>query len=108
LDLNEIIELVTALFNSMPWLVVGFSILVLVGSAFIVGNNTGAAKRIRASLDNIRSGLTRSRDILNQLGEQQDITAARIHEARDGIQSALDIIQAIRMGNDISNGDPDS
>jgi len=107
LELNEIYDLATALFDAMPWLVIGFCILVLVGSAFIVGNNTGAARRIRASLDSIRSGLTRSRDILNQLGEQQDITAARIHEARDGIQSALDIIQSIRMGNDSNDGDTD-
>jgi hypothetical protein len=128
MSVEEILELLRSFFQAAPALFALFTILVAVTAAVILGNNSGSAKRFRASVDRITESLERSRVILSRAeeynrqlaehakaggifslkaGAEAERAVSGIRDARDGIESALSVIRGLQ-GRDDSEDDPDS
>jgi uncharacterized membrane protein len=124
-EASEIIRLVTAFLDSAPWLVALVVLVALIGASVVVGNNSAAARRVRASIDKLRDSLERSRTIIaeaeranyevaEQLKQSAELNGDAVTEAvraldgvrdaRAGITDALSIIRAIQDTNN-SSGD---
>jgi uncharacterized protein Yka (UPF0111/DUF47 family) len=127
--MNEIIELLTAFFQAAPALFSGIAILLAISAAVIVRHNSGAVKRIRASIDKLRDSFERSRKLLaeaeranyevaEQLKQSAELNGdavteaehavAGIRDAKAGVEQALSIIRAIQdTDNSSSNSSLD-
>ncbi len=104
----DIIDVLYTLAKNAPWLLSMAFFVVIVGAAFLIGNNSGSAKRIRASIDKLADSLERSERILGDLEESQDTTGERIAEAKQGVADALSIIRKLKTGNDREGGNDSS
>jgi uncharacterized membrane protein len=122
-EASEIIRLVTAFLDSAPWLVALVVLVALIGASVVIGNNSAAARRVRASIDKLRDSFERSRKLLaeaeranyevaEQLKQSAELNGdavteaehavAGIRDARAGVEQALSIIRAIQDTNNSS------
>ena len=117
MSIEEILELLRSLFQAAPALFALFTILIAVTAAVILGNNSGSARRFRASFNRIAESLERSRVILSRAeehnrqlaehakaggifsikaGAEAERAVKGIRDARDGIESALSVIRGLQ------------
>jgi len=115
----EIVELVRELFQAAPWLVVGFALVVLTVSAILFRNFGGRFNDIRDIVTDLYASIRRSRDIINELEDnnrelreliaEEAVVSAKAIEYVDRVESgvkkaitenksALSIIDKIRSG----------